>query len=158
MRGQLWGRAAIIGALAGVGLAAGAWAGMDAAAQIGIPYSALTAKSLRADGRDHPAAPIGERGDLAPIAPPAGTIWGQDIGRDERAFFAPDDTAREHRPAVRVHHNARDQDLQMIPSEPRPNVIEDSTEDGWVDPPEPMGDRPGEQGPAGMRETDASRD
>lgn len=93
-------------ALVAAGLAGGAWAGMDAAAQVDARYRAAPEFRLSVPlpapvSRWEPA--VAEQASIA--APPAGSVWGQEIGRDERAFFDP--AIGEEPPKVRVHRERR---------------------------------------------------
>lgn len=90
-------REVAVAALVAMGLAGGAWAGIDAAAQVDGYYRAPPPRSIRV-----PAATPWRPADDAPTvaAPPAGTVWGRDIGPDERAMFdtAPERDASQPRP------------------------------------------------------------
>lgn len=119
-----------------MGLGGGAWAGMDAAAQVDARYRFAPALPI---SRPVPvAAPRSSQGDVEePVMaaiPPAGSAWGREIGRDERAFFDP--TVGEEPPPVRVHRAPRDEPLWS------PGVNAPSTE----------GD--GEDGPIGLPDLD----
>lgn len=92
--------------LVAAGLAGGAWAGMDAAAQVDARYRAAPAFRLSVPV----PAPVSRWEPVvvepAPIAaPPAGSGWGQGIGRDEHALFDP--AIGEEPVKIRVHRKRR---------------------------------------------------
>lgn len=136
----MWtGRRAMIGAgVATLALAGGAWAGMDAAGQVdgayrftpGPRWQAVAVEPVVAPPDEWPNAPIA-------AAPPLGSIWGQGIGRAERAFFDTDVAtmpADERLAPVRVHrgHRARTTFDQPAPVELPTVEAGDGVEDGWV--------------------------
>ena len=120
----LAGAAAVAASLAG-----GAWAGMDAAAQVDARYRAAPEFRLSVPV----PAPVSRWepvvAEQAPIAAPsAGSVWGQEVGRDERAFFDP--TVGEEPPKVRVHPERRQADEWDDAL-----ATADDPADEWADPP-----------------------
>ena len=114
-------------ALAGVcGLSAGAWAGLDSAGQINGFYTTTTPvfAAIPPAPKSTAAWEWGQQGYAAP--PPAGTVWGREIGPDERAFFDAGNAIGEEEP-VRVHRaSAKQVKLAEPRSLPEPSLPEPS--------------------------------
>ena len=126
-------RGLFIAALTVLGASTGALAGLEAAQTIDSFYSASRELRYRAE----PARPAAmwQEPRTYPVAPPPGTIWGQEIGRDERAFFETPiaDDLREELP-VRVYRaSVRTEEAEPAPSL-TPAAEPDDAVDGWVDP------------------------
>ena len=133
-------RGLFIAALAIVGASTGALAGLEAGQTIDSFYTARPEPRYRAE----PATPatMWQEPRTYPVAPPPGTIWGQEVGRDERAFFdagpaldtAPADDWREERP-VRVHRASVKVEEPAPAPTPSDAAEPDDPVDGWVEPP-----------------------
>ena len=100
----LAGAAAVAASLAG-----GAWAGMYAAAQVDARYRVALEARLSVPvpapvSRWEPA--VAEQTPIA--APSAGSVWGQEIGQDERDFFDP--TVGAEPPKARIYREQRQAD------------------------------------------------
>lgn len=115
--------------------AIGTAVGVDAAGQVNPSYR--TASSIR--WRPTPIvttqAPEWDRFEtpIAAAPPPAGTLWGQEIGRDEQAFFEPERVWRDE-PPVRVHRATVTAPAEAPLIEPTLNEKADPV-DGLVDAP-----------------------
>lgn len=132
----------LLASLAVLGVAGGALAGLDAAGAVNGFYTAPREERYQPLP---PAAPVPtyENRTFA-AAPPAGTVWGQEVGRDERAYFAdtvqaelppelPDVDDWRPEPPVRVHRVSREVEPVIVePPEAAPEPV-----DGWVDAPGP---------------------
>lgn len=105
---------------------------MDAAAQVDARYR--FAPAFRISRPVSVAAPRSTQGVIEEAsvvaAPPAGSVWGQEIGRDERAFFDP--TIGAEPPRVRVHHAAPDEP-PWSPGLDAPPSRDGDAQDGWID-------------------------
>ena len=97
---QIAARAAIVSAGGAACIAAGAWVGNDAAAQVDARYltEPVVADREPVVQEVPPAEPVEVAAPAA--APPADSIWGRDVGPDERAFF--DERPEPVRASLRV--------------------------------------------------------
>ena len=131
-------RGLFVAALVIVGASTGALAGLEAGQTIDSFYTSERESRYHAE----PATPATrwQEPRTYPLAPVPGTIWGQEIGRDERAFFdtgpaldtAPADDWREE-PPVRVHRaSVKIEEPAPVPTDA---AEPDDPVDGWVDPP-----------------------
>lgn len=141
-------RQLLIAGLAVLGIAGGAYAGLDAGRTVDSFYTVSREPRYRAI--EAPTRPPSAR-DAGTVtfaaAPSAGTVWGLEIGRDERSFFdtasyettAGDTWAAEAKaaePPVRVHRAV----IRPVASAVEPPVVEDTIPieepvDGWVEAP-----------------------
>ena len=123
--------------------AGGVWAGTDAAAQVDaryrlepeVAYHDPVAQSVPA------AAPY--EAPVEVYAPPAGSVWRQAVGPDERAFFDTHDAEPRDDPPVRVHRRR---------AAPPPDAVEDDRAEPPIDTApikEPSVVEPAEQEPPG---------
>lgn len=128
----------IAGVAAALCVAGGAMAGLDAGRTVDSFYT-TSREPLYQPIPDltKPATPWEWDNRPVAAAPPPGTIWGQEVGADERAFFDTE-PAEEWKPEpVRVFRAS----IESPPAEPVPatqpvDVGEpDDPVDGWVDPP-----------------------
>jgi hypothetical protein len=130
------GKHLMIASIAAVALSAGALAGLDAGRNINSFYTAMREPAYRPiEPALQPASSWATENRTFAASPPPGTIWGQEVGRDERAFFDPSTSEvwREE-PPVRVHR-ATVREVEL----PEPALVEPAPSeepvDGWVDAP-----------------------
>lgn len=127
------GKHLLIATIAVVGLSAGALVGLDAGRNVNGFYTAVREPAYRPiEPVLQPASSWATENRTFAASPPAGTIWGQEVGRDESAFFDTGTTEvwREEPPA-RVHRaSVREVDLSD-PAADESAPVEEPV-DGWV--------------------------
>ncbi|HEU0043650.1 hypothetical protein [Sphingomonas sp.] len=141
-------RRCLLAGAAVLGLSAGAWAGFDATGQVDRFYTAAPAPVYMPIPPEPRATGAWEWGSQSlAAAPVAGTIWGREVGRDERAFFDTEDALPEEVPA-RVHRASVQQaDPVAAKALPVPALDAEEPVDGYVEAPasnakEPLAEPP----------------
>ena len=118
----------VIAAVVLLGVSGGALAGYEASASVDDFYTAPREPRYQALEPAPVTTSWATESRTFPTAPPPGSIWGAEIGRNERAFF--DAGAVEREEPVRVHRaSARTiEPVEPIVEEPVPEWVEDDPE------------------------------